>query len=145
MGTLQQNGLGERKHKHILNVGRALQFQANFPIYFWGEGIHDIAHFINRTPSPLLNNKTPFEILFGTVPPYDTIKIFGCLCFSHNQKTMGDKFASRSRKCIFMGYPFGEKGWKLFDLNTKEFFYLVMRDFLKIFSHLLIWNNKYRA
>ncbi|XP_048490033.1 uncharacterized protein LOC125491993 [Beta vulgaris subsp. vulgaris] len=47
------------------------------------------------------------------------------------QSDNGDKFANRSRKCVFMGYPFCKKGWKLFDLDTKEFF--VSRD-VKLFE-----------
>ena len=105
---------------------RALRFQANLPIYFWGESVLAAAHLINRTPSPFLQNKSPYEILFNKPPSYDTIRIFGCLCFAQNQKSKGDKFASRSRKCIFVGYPFGQKGWKLFDLDSKVFF--VSRD-----------------
>ena len=126
VGTPQQNGRAERKHKHILNVARALRFQANLPIYFWGESVLTAAHLINRTPTPLLQNKSAFEILFNTSPSYDTIRTFGCLCFAQNHKAKGDKFASRSRKCIFMGYPFGQKGWKQFDLDSKRFF--VSRD-----------------
>ncbi|XP_057520839.1 uncharacterized protein LOC130801095 [Amaranthus tricolor] len=126
-----KNGRVERKHKHILNVARALRFQANLPIYFWGESVLTAAHLINRTPTPLLQNKSPFEILFNKTPSYDTIRTFGCLFFAQNQKTNGDKFASRSRKCVFMGYPFGQKGWKLFDLDSKQFF--VSRD-VKLFE-----------
>ena len=138
VGTPQQNGRVERKHKHILNVGRALRFQANLPIYFWGESVLAAAHLINRTPSPLLHNKTPFEILFGTPPSYAAIHTFGCLSFAHDQKSKGDKFASRSRKCVFLGYPFGKKGWKLFDLDTKELF--VSRD-VKFFEDVFPFGN----
>ncbi|XP_021755972.1 uncharacterized protein LOC110721148 [Chenopodium quinoa] len=122
VGTPQQNGRVERKHKHILNVGGALRFEANLPIYFWGECILAPAHLINRTPTPLLQNKTPFEILFNKPPSFDAIRTFGCLCFAHNQKTNGDKFVSRSRKCVFVGYPFRKKGWKVYDLESKVYF-----------------------
>ena len=103
-----------------------MRFQVHLPIYFWGESVLAAAHLINRTPSPLLQNKSPYEILFNKPPSYNTIRTFGCLCFAQNQKTGGNKFASKSRKCIFVGYPFGQKGWKLFDLDSNVF--LVSRD-----------------
>ncbi|KAL6335992.1 hypothetical protein AAG906_003619 [Vitis piasezkii] len=126
VGTPQQNGRVERKHKHILNVGRALRFQANLPIYFWGESVLAAAHLINRTPSPLLHNKTPFEILFGTPPSYAAIHTFGCLSFAHDKKSKGDKFASRSRKCVFLGYPFGKKGGSCLIWTPRNYLFLVI-------------------
>ena len=57
---------------------------------------------------------------------YEHLRIFGSLCYAHNQRKNGDKFASRSKKCVFIGYPYGKKGWELFDLKTKEIF--VSRD-----------------
>ncbi|KAI5388425.1 hypothetical protein KIW84_074204 [Lathyrus oleraceus] len=53
-------------------------------------------------------------------------KMIGSLCYAHNQRRDGDKFASRSKKCMFIGYPYGKKGWKLFDSETENIF--VSRD-----------------
>lgn len=60
------------------------------------------------------------------------MKIFGFLWYAHNQRRDGDKFASRSHKCIFVGYPYGKKGWKLYDLESKE--YIVSRH-VKFYEH----------
>ncbi|RZC74234.1 hypothetical protein C5167_049711 [Papaver somniferum] len=116
----------EKVLQKIPVMRRALRFQANLPIKFWGECALTAAYLINRTPTPILNNKIPYEIMFGKLPPYDQLKVFGCLCYVHNQNSNGDKFASRGRRCVFLGYPFGKKAWQVYDLDTKQF--LVSRD-----------------
>ncbi|KAK9190783.1 hypothetical protein WN943_019393 [Citrus x changshan-huyou] len=124
--TPQQNGCVERKHRHLLNVGRALRFQANLPLNFWGECILSAAYIINRTPTPLLDGKTPYELLHGKPPPYAHFRSFGCLCYARYVPRDKNKFNHRSRRCVFVGYPHGKKGWRVFDLETNEFF--VSRD-----------------
>ena len=131
-GTPQQNGRVERKHRHILNVARALRFQGNLPLSFWGECIMTAGYLINRTPTPLLNGKTPYEVLNGKPPSYDHLRVFGSLCYAHNQGWKGDKFATRSKKCVFVGYPHGKKGWKLFDLDTNTYFVSIDVDFFEV-------------
>ncbi|GAA0150972.1 hypothetical protein LIER_09792 [Lithospermum erythrorhizon] len=122
VGTPQQNGRVERKHRHILNVAIALIFQDNLPLTFWGECILGVVYLINRTSSGLLQNKSPFEVLLGKASELDHLRVFGSLCFAHNQKSKGNKFASRSRKCVFTGYPNRQKGWKLYDIDSGEIF-----------------------
>ncbi|CAA7037925.1 unnamed protein product [Microthlaspi erraticum] len=124
--TPQQNGRVERKHRHILNVSRSLMFQANLPVRFWGECVLTACHLINRTPSNNLNGKTPFEMLHRVAPNYTTLKVFGCLCFARNVLRDKDKFGERSHRGVFMGYPFGHKGWRVWDIEKQEFF--VSRD-----------------
>lgn len=116
--TPQQNGKVERKHQHILNVARALRFQANLPIEFWGYCAITAGYLINRTPTPILHGKSPFELLYDSPPPLNHLRIFGCLCYVHNQKRDGDKFATRSHRSVFIGYPHGKKGWRTYNLDT---------------------------
>ena len=122
VGTPQQNGQVECKHRHILNVARALRFQASLPIEFWGECILTAAYLINRTPTPLLDGQTPFERLYKQPPPLAHLRTFGCLCYAHNQNHKGDKFASRSIKGVFIGYPYGKNGWRVLNPLTGNIF-----------------------
>lgn len=122
VGTPQQNGRVERKHRHILNVARSLLFQASLPVRFWGEVILTAAHLINRTPTKLHNGRTRYEILYGEQPSFSEVRVFGSSCYAHLRSRDKDKFGPRSRHCIFVGYPFGKKGWRVFDLATEEYF-----------------------
>ncbi|BAA97099.1 retroelement pol polyprotein-like [Arabidopsis thaliana] len=124
--TRQQNGRVERKHRHILNVARTCLFQSHLPRKFRGESILTAIHLINRTPTKILHGKSPYEVLFGSRPSYSALRTFGCLCYAHYRARDKDKFSERSRRCVFVGYPYGKKGWRLYDLEKNKFF--VSRD-----------------
>jgi len=74
-----------------------------------------------------------YECLFGASPSFDNIHIFGCLSYARLRDRTKDKFGPRSTRCVFVGYPFGQKGWKLYDLDNKEIF--VSRD-VKFFEEI---------
>lgn len=60
VATPKQNGVVERKHKHLLEICRALLFQSNLPIKFWGDCLVTTTLLINRFPSRILGNVSPY-------------------------------------------------------------------------------------
>ncbi|CAL1412140.1 unnamed protein product [Linum trigynum] len=124
--TPEQNGRVERKHQHILNVARALRFHSGVPLNFWSDCVLHAVFIINRLPTPVLNNKSPYEILYQRPPFLGQLRVFGCLAYAASITPGRTKLDPRARQCIFLGIPAGMKGFKLFDLKKHEF--LVSRD-----------------
>lgn len=114
----QQNGRVERKHRFILEIARALKFHSNVPLHLWGDCVLTAVHLINRLPTPLLDNKTPYEVLYKEQPTYDHLRVFGCLAIASNPIVTTDKFAARGLPCVFLGYPPTKKGYRLLNLST---------------------------
>jgi hypothetical protein len=120
--TPQQNGRVERKHQHILNVGRALLFQSKLPKQFWSYAVLQAVYIINRIPSPLLHNKSPYSLCFNQEPDLNDLKVFGCLCYASTIQSHGKKLDVRARKSVYLGHKQGVKGAVLFDLNSRNIF-----------------------
>ncbi|XP_021995273.1 uncharacterized protein LOC110892412 [Helianthus annuus] len=120
--TPQQNEVVERKHRHLLNVARSLLFQGGFPLRFWSECVLTATYLINRTPSSVLNGKSPNDLVFGYAPVLNQLRVVGWLCFS-TVLNNSDKFNIHAEKCVMIGYSNEKKGYKLWSLDQKMTFY----------------------
>lgn len=101
--THQQNGVEERKHRHLLEVARALQLQPHLTKRFWSECVNcNLPH----KPNASINSKlgTPYFRLFHKKPDYIHLKTFGCLCYASNTFPHRDKFSPRAIKFVYISY-----------------------------------------
>lgn len=85
--------------------------------YFVGH----VVHIINRFPTSLLNNASPYENLFGIISDISNLKSFGCLAFATTLNNNRIKFQNRVDQCVFLGYESGMKGYKLYIIIDHKF------------------------
>jgi len=110
--TPQQNGIAERKNRHLLEIA----------IHHWGDAVLTACFPINRMPSSIENQiphsiVCPHDLLFHVSP-----KVFGCTCFVHNLSPGLDKLSARSVKCVFLGYSRLQKGYKCYSPTMRRYY-----------------------
>ncbi|CAJ2637857.1 unnamed protein product [Trifolium pratense] len=120
--TPQQNGIAERKHRHIVETARSLLLSASVPREFWGEAILTAVHAINRIPSSVTSGLSPFEKLYGSCPDYSSLKVFGSTCFVLRPQVERNKLSPRSTICVFLGYGAGQKGYRCYDPSSDKLY-----------------------
>ena len=124
--TPQQNGVAERKNRHLLEVSRSIMFSNNVPKQFWGEALLTATYLINRMPSRVLQFKAPRNLLLAIFPHISAFssdlpfKVFGCTAFVHVYDHNRTKLDPKSHKCIFIGYSNTQKGYKCYSPISKR-------------------------
>ena len=113
--TPQQNGVAERKNRHLLDTVRSLLLESSVPAKFWPEALATAVHLINRLPSHRLSNQTPYFRLFHKDPTYTHLRSFGCVCFVHLPPTERTKLTAQSAQFAFLGYASHQKGYLCYD------------------------------
>jgi len=63
--TPQQNGVTERRYHHLVEISLTLLHDAKLDHSYWPYAFHTASYLINRHPTPLLQNQSSFEYLFG--------------------------------------------------------------------------------
>jgi len=113
--TPQENGIAERKNRHLIEIVRTLLLHANVPVQHWGDAVLTACFLINRMPSSSIKNKISHSILFPKEPLFHVDpRIFGCTCFVHNLSPGLDKLAARAIKCVFLGYSRLQQGYRCY-------------------------------
>ncbi|KAJ0579636.1 putative RNA-directed DNA polymerase [Helianthus annuus] len=113
--TPQQNGVAERKNRHLAEVCGSIMHAKNVPGRFWADAMSVASYVINRLPQQQLNYATPHELLLKIKPNVSYFRIFGCVCYVFVPSHLRVKLEKKAVRCIFVGYDQERKGWKCCD------------------------------
>uniref|UniRef100_A0A2N9IUP8 CCHC-type domain-containing protein n=1 Tax=Fagus sylvatica TaxID=28930 RepID=A0A2N9IUP8_FAGSY len=113
--TPQQNGVAERLNRTITETARCLRLNAELPKIFWTKAVDVACYIINRSPRVALDGKVAEEVWTGQEVDYSFMRIFGCPTYVHISGEDRSKLDPKSKKCIFLGFKKGVKGYKLWD------------------------------
>ena len=123
--TPQQNGVAERMNRTLLDKSGCMLFSAGLPKNFWGEAVVTAAYLVNRSPSSAIEFKTPEEVWTGKTPDISHLRVFGCSAYAHQKE---GKLDPRAVKCVFLGFPEGTKGYRLWLKGDRGFKTINSRD-----------------
>ena len=94
--TPQQNGVTERKNRHLVETARTILLHSNVPFRFWGDVVLTTCYLINSMPSSVLHDQIPHFLLFPDQPLYFLPpRVFGCTCFVHILTPGQDKLSAK--------------------------------------------------
>ncbi|KAK1591530.1 hypothetical protein Q3G72_009150 [Acer saccharum] len=127
-GTPQQNGVAERRNRTLLDMVRSMLSYSTLPISFWGYALQTAIYILNDVPSKSVP-KTPRELWTGRKPSLQHLRIFGCP--AHVLKGKTEKMESRSKTCIFVGYPKETKGYYFYSPSDLKVFVSTNAKFLE--------------
>lgn len=97
-----QNPIAERMNRTLVESARSMMESSSLPRVFWAEAITHAAHIRNLFPLRHLENRSPYEVMYGFKPRVSHLKIFGCLAWRHIPKENRDKLDVKSERGIII-------------------------------------------
>ena len=101
---------------------------AHLPSSFWGYAVETAVYILNSVPSKSVS-ETPFELWKGRKGSLCHFRIWGCP--THLLVTNPKKLDSRSKLCLFVGYPKETRGGLFYDPKEDKVFVSKNATFLE--------------
>uniref|UniRef100_A0AAG5DG86 Retrovirus-related Pol polyprotein from transposon TNT 1-94 n=1 Tax=Anopheles atroparvus TaxID=41427 RepID=A0AAG5DG86_ANOAO len=113
----QQNGVAERKNRHLQEMALCMMQDAKMDKKYWGEAVLTATYTQNRLPSRTIG-MSPFEKWYGRKPSYDHFRVFGCEAWAQIPKEKRGKLDPKAKRLRFIGYCKQQKAYRLVDTDT---------------------------
>ena len=79
----RQNGIVERKNRHIMEVARAMMNEKNLPKSYWEEAANTVIYLMNRCTTSAVHDITPHGKFFRKKPDLSHVYIFNSIAYVH--------------------------------------------------------------
>uniref|UniRef100_A0AAV1UWJ1 Integrase catalytic domain-containing protein n=1 Tax=Peronospora matthiolae TaxID=2874970 RepID=A0AAV1UWJ1_9STRA len=116
----QTNGTAERAIRTIVTIGRSLLHRAKLEKCFWAEAAMTAIYIKNRLPSPKIDHKTPFEIVYKSKPSVKHMRVFKCWAFILTPREKRLKWDPKAREGMFMGYEEASKAYRVYYIEAGQ-------------------------
>lgn len=111
--TPQQNGRAERENRTLVEAARTMLLAKNLPKKLWAEAVNTAAYTLNRTDKERKNNDSPHQIWHQKEPKLEDFETFGTRVLVHVPKQLRQKWDSKTKEGIFVGYSQESKGLRI--------------------------------
>lgn len=118
--TPQQNGVAERANRTVVEMARCMLMDSELPESLWGEAVNTAVYLRNRSPTKILEYKTPYEVWCGNKPAVDHFKVFGCKAIMLDKRPGKSKFNAKGISSFMVGYSSESKAYRLYEPKTKK-------------------------
>ncbi|KAH9679836.1 hypothetical protein KPL71_026295 [Citrus sinensis] len=98
------------------------------------EAAKTACYIVNRSPSTAIGLKTAMEMWTGKAADYSYLHAFGCPVYVMYNAQERTKLDPKSRRCIFLGYADGVKGYRLWDPTAHKI--VISRDVIFVEDQL---------
>ncbi|KAE8678869.1 hypothetical protein F3Y22_tig00111402pilonHSYRG00400 [Hibiscus syriacus] len=108
------------------DIWQALVTSLGLEKSIWAEAVNTACYLVNRAPSTAIELMTPMEMWTGKPADYSNLHIFGSIVYVMYNSQEISKLDPKSRKCKFLGYVDGVKGYRLWDPTARKV--IISRD-----------------
>ena len=112
-GTLQQNGVAERRNHTLLDMVRCMLSHSSLPDFLWGDAIKTAVYILNQVPSKSVP-KTPYELMTGKKPTLKHFHVWGCKAEVRPYNPQLKKLDLKTISGFFIGYCVGSRGSRFY-------------------------------
>jgi len=110
--TPQLNGIAECLNWTLLEWIWALRHLTGLPEFLWDEALHHMTWLKNCMAMRTLDNKMPFEVLFGSPPNLSGLRRWGCNVWVHNNS--GSKLDARACEGRWLGFDIDSQAHRVY-------------------------------